>query len=426
MATCSTPTEAVVKGEAKGESRPAQAPPRRAEIKASLFTGGFDRPYAFGMVMSLAAQGIPLDVIGSTDIDGQEMHTTLGVNFLNLHGDLPQVGLARRLARVLGFYLRLFRYVTTTRTRMFHILWNNKAQYFDRTLLMLFYKLLGKKIVLTAHNVNAGKRDGNDSALNRLTLRAQYHLVDHILLHTALMKRQLIEEFGVNSEKVTVIPFGINNSVPNTALTREEAKEYFALGPEAKTILFFGSIRPYKGLERLVPAFLQLAERGPEYRLMVAGQVRKGCEGYLENIRRESEQHRCHRQVIWKTEFVPDPDTELYFKAADLVVLPYVEIFQSGVMFLAFSFGVPVVAGDIGSFGDDVVQGENGFLYDPSNPNGLFAAMERYFDSNLYRELDLRRDEIRERAERAHSWQTVGMTIRNLYERLLPASEKAV
>ncbi len=90
---------------------------------------------------------------------------------------------------------------------------------------MLFYRLLGKRIVLTVHNVNAGRRDSKDTPLNRLTLRIQYRLADHIFVHTEKMKLELIEEFGVQGHRVTVIPFGINNAVPNTRLTPSEARQ---------------------------------------------------------------------------------------------------------------------------------------------------------------------------------------------------------
>ena len=98
------------------------------------------------------------------------------------------------------YYARLIRYAATAKPRIFHILWNNKFESFDRTLLMLYYKVLGKKIVLTVHNVNAGRRDSKDTRLNRLTLRIQYRLADHIFVHTEKMKRELIEEFGVRGE----------------------------------------------------------------------------------------------------------------------------------------------------------------------------------------------------------------------------------
>ena len=389
------------------------------EIEVGLLTGGFDRPYAFGMAMALIARGMCLDVIGSKEVESPEMYTTPRLNFLKLQADPRQrVNLARSCFAS-RFYVRLLRYAATTKAKIFHILWNNKVQFFDRTLLMLYYKMLGKKIVFTAHNVNAGKRDGNDSFLNRLTLKAQYRIADHIFVHTELMKKELLQEFGVKSSAVTVIPFGINNSVPNTDLTPAEAKQRLGIENGTKTVLFFGSIRPYKGLERLVPAFLKVAEHNPDYRLIIAGQVRKGCEQYLQNILQEVDAHPSRDQVIKMLHFVPDSETELYFKAADVVVLPYVEIFQSGVLFLAYSFGLPAVVSDIGSFRDDVVEGENGFLYDPQDPNSLARTIEKYFASNLYANLDKRREGICAAALQAHSWETVGRITRGVYEQLL-------
>jgi D-inositol-3-phosphate glycosyltransferase len=238
-------------------------------------------------------------------------------------------------------------------------------------------------------------------------------------VHTERMKSQLLEEFGVGSGAVSVIPFGINNSVRNTDLAPAEAKQRLGIEPGTKTILFFGSIRPYKGLEHLVSAFLAIGERNPEYRLIIAGELKKGCEEYLRDILQRIDDHPCRDQVIRNIHFVPDDDTEIYFKAADLVALPYVEIFQSGVLFLAYSFGLPAVASDIGSFRDDVVEGQNGFLYDPQEPNSLARAIEKYFASDLYKELETRKEGIRSAAERAHSWETVGQITRGVYEQLL-------
>src|SRR5271170_1158157 len=167
MNTCEIEKEISVRG-AESMSIPV-------DINVTVLTGGFDRPYAFGLSMALVLKDIHLDVIGSAEVDSPEMHKTAGLNFLNLLGDpREKTGLRRRLTKVLTFYARLFRYAATTKSKIFHILWNNKFHYFDRTLLMLYYRMLGKKIVFTAHNVNAGRRDGNDSMLNRLTLKIQY------------------------------------------------------------------------------------------------------------------------------------------------------------------------------------------------------------------------------------------------------------
>ncbi len=151
-------------------ANPLPAPP---EIKISLLTGGVDRPYALGLAMALALKDISLEVIGNSVVDTLEMHRTPNVGFLSLYWEpLENLNLARKAFRVLLFYSRLVLYAAGANAKIIHILWNNKVQLFDRTLLMLYYKALGKKIVLTAHNVNAAKRDSRDSKLNRLTLCA--------------------------------------------------------------------------------------------------------------------------------------------------------------------------------------------------------------------------------------------------------------
>ena len=91
---------------------------------------------------------------------------------------------------------------------------------------------------------------------------------------------------------------------------------------------------------------------------------------------------------------------ELYLKGADVLVLPYKEIFQSGVLFLAYSFGLPVVATDVGSFREEIVEGSTGFLCQPGDPAELAKAIETYFASDLFKNLKVRRQELKDYAER--------------------------
>jgi D-inositol-3-phosphate glycosyltransferase len=390
------------------------------EISVALLTGGSDRPYAYGLSLALISKGIYLDFIGSNQLDGPEMRRAPKLNFLNLHGDpRERVGLLKKGARILSFYARLIRYAVTAKPKIFHILWNNKIQLFDRTLLMLCYKILGKKIVFTAHNVNAARRDAKDSVLNRLTLKIQYHLVDHLFVHTQKMRSELLDDFGVRGEAVTVIPFGINNSVPNTTLSSAAAKRKLGIETIGKTILFFGAIWPYKGLEHLVAAFQRVAPKHSEYRLIIAGESKKGSEQYLRNIQSTIEGDPCREQIIQKIEFVPDTEIEVYFKAADVLVLPYSEIFQSGVLFLAYSFGLPVIAADVGSFRDDIVPGKTGYLCPSCSPSDMADAIESYFESELYKALERRRPEIRDYALARNSWSVVADMTRGRYLELL-------
>jgi glycosyltransferase involved in cell wall biosynthesis len=390
------------------------------EIKVSLLTGGQDRPYAFGLAMALISKGVCLDVIGSDDVDSPEMHATPNLNFLNLQGNKDaDATRARKTWRVALYYARLIRYALVARPKIFHILWNNEFQYFDRTLLMLYYKLLRKKITFTAHNVNASRRDANDSLLNRLTLRIQYRLADHIFVHTEQMKSELRDGFGVRERAVTVIPFGINNSVPNTDLTPAEAKRRLGLRGGERTILFFGNIGPYKGLEFLVAAFQRLAGRNADYRLIIAGKARGGSEKYLDEIQWRINRDVSRGQIIRRIEYIPDSETELYFKAADVLVLPYTHIFQSGVLFLGYSFALPVIATDVGSLREDIIEGRTGFLCRPCDPIDLAKTIDKYFDSDLFKDLKSRRQEIRDFASARHSWEVVGEMTREVYVRLL-------
>lgn len=392
---------------------------KSCEIGVALLTGGGDRPYAFGLATALMSKGIALDLIGSDDLDCPTFHDKPNIKFLNLRGDQrPNANLLRKTLRVSAYYVRLIYYAAKSKPRIFHILWNNKFQSFDRTLLMVYYKLLRKRTILTVHNVNIRKRDSKDTAFNRLTLRIQYRLSDHLFVHTEKMKLDLITEFGVQESRISVIPFGINNSVPDTCLTPVEAKQRLGIKEGKKTILFFGNIAPYKGLEYLITAFQQLGARTKNYHLVIAGRP-KGPQEYwaaIERMMRDDVEGGC---ILLRAGYIPDDETEVYFKAADVLALPYRYIYQSGVMFLGHSFGLPVLASDVGCLKDDIVEGKTGFVFRSEDPKDLARVIERYFASDLFANLDSRRREIRDYAAARHSWEVISQKTMSVYADLL-------
>jgi D-inositol-3-phosphate glycosyltransferase len=396
------------------------APGHDATIRVGLLTGGNDRPYALGLVSALTAQGIFVDFIASDALDAPELHGTPLINFLNLRGEQnEEAPLSTKVERLLRYYGRLLWYVTASSPKILHILWNNKFELVDRVILMLYYKSLGKKLLLTAHNTNAAKREGRDSLLNRLSLKCQYWLSDHIFVHTDRMKDELVKDFQLHADKVTVIPFGINDTTPKSGISALEAKNGLGLSADEKTVLFFGQIAPYKGLEHLIGAMAELVKRGCAPRLIVAGRIKRGCAEYWQKIQSEIASTGVQRHVIETIEFIPDDQVEVYFKAADVVILPYNNIFQSGVPFLAYSFGLPIIATDVGSLREDVVEGETGFICKPRDSVDLARAILQYFSSDLYRQLDVRRRDIKHFASVKYSWTKVGAATREVYANLL-------
>lgn len=387
-------------------------------IEVCLLTGGGDKPYALGLATELISKGVSLDLIGSDDLDCPTLHQT-GINFLNLRGDQrTEVDFFSKVSRVLVYYARLIRYAATAKPKIFHILWNNKFELFDRTALMLYYKALRKKIILTLHNVNRSRRDSKDSLLNRITLRIQYRLADHIFVHTEKMKADLIAEFDVSADRISVIPFGINNAVPHTQLSAMEARQKLDIRKEDKVILFFGNITPYKGLEYLTTAFQKFLAEHRDLRLIIAGWP-KNCDSYWNPIRNAIQEDVLKGRILLKAEYIPDEDTEVYFKAADVLALPYRYIYQSGVLFLGYSFGLPVLVSDVGSLRDDVVEGTTGFVFRPEDPADLSRCIEKYFASSLFANLDARRREIRDFATQRNSWNVVGQMTALVYAGLV-------
>jgi D-inositol-3-phosphate glycosyltransferase len=385
----------------------------------ALLTGGGDKPYALGLAAALTAEGVLVDFIGSDDLSVPDLLNNPRLTFLNLRGDLrPDVSAMAKALRVLKYYAKLVIYATTAKPKLFHILWNNKLEFFDRTVLMLYYKLLGKKLLFTAHNVNIRKRDSNDTWLNRLSLKIQYKLSNHIFVHTEKMKSELASEFCIPETRVSVIPFGINNTVPNTGLTTIEAKRLLGLSQSNKALLFFGNIVPYKGLEYLVAAFTELLKKDGSYRLLIVGKP-KGPEGYWIQIHRAIADSRIRDRITERIEYIPDEETELYFKAADVLVLPYTRVFQSGVLFLGYSFGLPVITADVGALKEEIIEGETGFVFKPQDASDLATALRRYFESDLFHNLEKRRGEIKAYANERYSWDKVAAITTAVYSKLL-------
>lgn len=386
--------------------------------EVALLTGGQDISYTYGLATTLRARGIRVHVVGGHRVDHVEFHTSDQISFIDIGGIRPGAGFAAKLFQLTAYYLRLLAYVTFGSPKIIHILWNSKIEYLDRTLLMCYFKVLGKEVVLTAHNVNRAKRDSCDSILNRLTLTIQYRLTDRIFVHTEKMKDELVQEFGVSPDRAIVIPFGMNILVPDTELTTTQAKRLLGIRADERAILFYGRIVPYKGLECLVEAFHRLATRDASVRLLIAGEPMKGFEDYVDGVRRAIADNGSSSRVLSRLEFIPDQETEVYFKAADVVALPYKHIFESGVLYLAYRFGLPVIASDVGSFGEELTEGGAGFVFESGNSTALADTLETFFNSDFYRDAANHRARIQAYGSSRHSWQTVGQIAERVYNGL--------
>jgi D-inositol-3-phosphate glycosyltransferase len=173
-----------------------------------------------------------------------------------------------------------------------------------------------------------------------------------------------------------------------------------------KALLFFGNIAPYKGLEYLVSAFTELLKKDRSYRLIIAGRP-KGSEHYWKQIHESITHNGTGDRMVQRINYIPDEETEVYFKAADVLILPYTRVFQSGVLFLGYSFGLPAIAADVGSLKEEVIEGKTGFLFKALDSFDLARMIDEYFKSELFRNREVRRAEIKAYANDRYSWDKV-------------------
>jgi D-inositol-3-phosphate glycosyltransferase len=369
-------------------------------MRISILNAGQENDYLFGLVSGLSEiRSIEIEVVDSDNSTGL-FDEFPQVAFFNLRGDnLSAVSIIVKIWRIVRYYIRLLWYTARTKAEIFHIEWENSIALFDRILLPLYYKAFGKKLIFTAHNVYKEARDERANYFRWVTLKIMYRLIDRIIVHTPQMKEELCSLFGISAEKVFVIPHGINIRIPKKYMSRKDARADLGIGSSAHAVLFFGQIDEYKGTETLVKAAAQYIKEDPSAVLLIAGKPKRRSD-YADKLKEQAYHEIPKKNLLMRLEFIPAEEVEKYFAAADCLVLPYKRIYQSGVIFLAYRFGLPIIAADVGSFHDDIIDGVTGFVCRPEDAEDLSAALKKFFDSDLYRQGEKTRARIIDHAEK--------------------------
>ena len=172
--------------------------------------------------------------------------------------------------------------------------------------------------------------------------------------------------------RVSIHPHPTYTQFAGGTLTRDEAR--LRLGVKGRVLLFFGLIRPYKGLHTLLQAYARVAEK-LDATLLIVGEFYEKRAPYDAEISALG----IGARVMVVSRYIPDEEVQVYFRAADLVVLPYKSATQSGITQTAFAFERPVVVTAVGGLPDVVDDGVTGFVVPPEDPEALAAAIERFF-----------------------------------------------
>jgi glycosyltransferase involved in cell wall biosynthesis len=261
-----------------------------------------------------------------------------------------------------------------------------------------------RPLVLTAHDVLPREpRPGQLAAQRRL-----YDRFDAIVVHSEQGRTRLVDELGADRDRVHVIPHGVlthlaerrSGTAPSPGLPETD-------GP---VVLFFGLMRPYKGLDVLLSAWGGVGPGEVPVRdaeLWVAGMPKMDISAL---------QASAPANVRFVPRFIGDDELPAYFERADLVVLPYLQADQSGVLFTALAFGVPLLLSDVGGFPEIARTGAARVVPAGDALALALALRELLGDRAALTEMCVR---ARAAATGRYSWEAVGRAHIELYGRLL-------
>jgi len=268
---------------------------------------------------------------------------------------------------------------------------------------------LGCRVVYTAHNVLPHDARPGD----RVRYARLYRLADAIITLSNHSRQQLQRLFQVPEEKVHLVPMGNLDDFRGPPITREEARAQLGLPDGSPIALFFGLLRPYKGLASLIQAFATVRTQLPEALLLIVGQPHGSFAPYHQLM------HKLGLSDAVRTvlRYVSHCEMAAWFTAADVVVLPYLATSQSAVLMTAYTFGRPVVSTTVGGLPEAVEPGQSGLLVPPSDEAALAEAIVALLaDSHRCTQMG---HYARRLAETRYSWQTVASATLDVYQSLM-------
>ena len=278
--------------------------------------------------------------------------------------------------------------------------------------MLVIARLRGKRVLLTVHNVEPHEGGIAKRVLNRIVFRLGHAYIVHSEQNRAALQHAV----GGDPSRITVLPHGVLDT-PRSGISRATARERLGLPRDARVILCFGNIRAYKGVDVLLRAFAVVLRDEPDALLLIAGKPWEDWSPYKVLI----DELGIADRVRCFLDYIPTPEIEAYFVAADLVALPYTHFdAQSGVGTRALPFGRPLVVSNVGGLPELVM--ETAAVVPPSNPEALAQAITRILGDPAMRDR-MAVDSLT--IAGALGWDRIAMHTVELYRRMLSGETHA-
>jgi glycosyltransferase involved in cell wall biosynthesis len=289
---------------------------------------------------------------------------------------------------------RIYRKIQEFRPDIIHLQENK-----DWRIIHLAKKLGLHRTVLTIHDVVA--HPGHIRQLVRYFKRLPRKKARKIIVHGDYLKKQFVAGSKRKYEDIHIIPHG--------AFSIYKKWDDVSVSEEKNTILFFGRIFEYKGIDILIKAQPKVTSHIPDAKIIIAGRGEEFSK-YQDLIQDES-RFEIHNR------FIANEEIPKFFRRASLVVLPYTEASQSGIIPIAYVFGKPVVVTDVGSIPEVVDVGKTGFIVPPKDPEALAEAIVKILSDPVLKQ-KMEHNAL-EKAATDLSWKTVAKKTTEVYAMIL-------
>lgn len=395
---------------------------RKNKKQVSLLYSGHQFDYLYGILSGLYnTKKYYIDVVDGDRPANEkhEFHDDPNLHFRSVLGDRRKTSIGKGLRWVV-YYLKLIPYLLFNKSSIIHIEWlNSQFVGMEEILLpIIIKKIRGQKLVYKVHDISSRlllQKPGKDYEIQlNYTKAFFYKHVDIFVVHNSFTQK-LLTDFGIAPERIRIIRHGVNNFVPFSNKTKAATREKLGLKTDDKVILFFGNISPYKNIEALIDAVAEVKKNHSRIVLLIAGNYRKGLDKYKAEIDQKLNSDLIKDSVVLHQEFISSEEIENYFAAADVLCLPYKFIFQSGVLFLAYTLGIFVIAHRVGGIPEDIIVGKTGLIYDKDEELG--SVLTSFFNSEQYKDEKLS-EKIRDFANENYSWNKLSGQLIDIYDDL--------
>ena len=225
------------------------------------------------------------------------------------------------------------------------------------------------KYIATVHDI----LPFNEKFYDKFFHRKLYNLADAIILQAPDNMNRFASLFPKSKNKTHMIPHGHMLDYVET-VDKKESRAKLGIEQDKFVFLFFGQIKKVKGVDILLKALTKLKDRYPQICVVIAGSVWKADFSECQRIIQEN---KLENRLKLDIRYIPDEEVGFYYSAADVSVLPYTDVYQSGVIQLAYGYKKPVIASKLSAFTQFVIENETGYLFDIGSSEDLAKAMEK-------------------------------------------------